>query len=396
VGTLSRGWFKQAGANLENLLTEDGQMAIRVYLLDPFGTIWRGLVASGTMRHSQFLDDAIEVFRTLYELSTVREKQFVVHLYDTEPMSFVMAKGTIYLGLYLPRTSRKDVPECTISEGSYLGQKVIESAKKLRDWAPLTNAAVIADYRRIMQEHVLHTREQFWSDPRVFCDFCKELRNLPCTFSRRHVDLAGKRAVRVAPDCCLLPSLGPLVHGHSLLLPAQHVTSLARLKAEAFTSVVTKADDWARKVPNGKIPLMFEHGTPTDETLHGGCGICHCHLHLLPMPIDSCQRCYERLAIFLKERGYESNFINLESWDALQTHAASAYIAVRIDAKPPRILLFGNDVPIQSQLLREFVASQLVHPARPWDWRDSKAIDLASEKKEIVETIEDLKGMFSC
>ncbi len=338
----------------------------------------------------------IEVFRTLHELSTAREKQFLVHLYDTEPMSFVMAKGTIYLGLYLPRTSRKEVPECTISQGSYLGQKVIESATKLSKTAPLVSATVVADYRHIMQEHALHTREQFWSDPRVFCDFCKELRELPCIFSRRYVDLAGKRAIRRSPHSYLLPSLGPLVAGHVLIVPLQHVTSLARLTGEAFTDLVAKADDWAGKVTEGKIPLMFEHGTPSEDTMHGGCGICHCHLHLLPMPDGFCQRFYERLAAFLEVRGYGSDFISLESWDDLKAHAASAYIAVRIGTEPPRVLLFGNDVAVQSQLLRQFVASELIDPPRAWDWRDSEAIDMASEKTQITKSVEELKRMFAC
>jgi diadenosine tetraphosphate (Ap4A) HIT family hydrolase len=348
------------------------------------------------MRHSRFIDDAIEVFRTLHELCTAREKQFLVHLYDTEPMSFVMAKGTIYLGLYLPRTSRKEVPECTISQGSYLGEKVIESATKLMKTAPPTSAAVVAAYRQIMQEHALHTREQFWSDPLVFCDFCKELREMPCTFSRRHVELADKRAIQLSSHSYILPSLGPLVAGHALIVPVSHVTSLARLRNEVFSDLVAKADDWAGKVTQDKIPLMFEHGTPSENTMYGGCGICHCHLHVLPMPHGSCERFYERLAAFLEAKGYQSDLINLESWNALQAHAASAYLVVRIGREPPRVLLFGNDVAVQSQLLRQFVASELISPPRDWDWRDSNAINLASEKTEIAKSVDELKRMFPC
>jgi hypothetical protein len=58
-------------------------------------------------------------------------------------------------------------------------------------------------------------------------------------------------------------------------------------------------------------------------------------------------------------------------------------------------MLFGNDVAVQSQLLRQFVASELVHPPRPWDWRDASPAEIASEKKEITQTVDELKTMFS-
>jgi diadenosine tetraphosphate (Ap4A) HIT family hydrolase len=394
VGTLSRGWFRIAGENLGDLLSRSDKVHIRVYLLDPFGTIWRGLIATGTQRHSTFVDDATEVFRTLQELAKDYPKQFLVHLYDTEPMSFVKAAGTIYLGLYLPRTSRKEIPECTISEGSFLGQKVIESARKLMVTAPHIEASKIGEYRHIMQTHSVDTSYAFWADPKVTCDFCKEIDARPSTFSRRHTEI--KSRLVATGTGFILPSLGPLVPGHALLLPREHVTSLARLNdSVAFGEITSRADEWAQKIASiGETPLMFEHGTPSDDNTHGGCGICHCHLHLVPLPHVEGAVVYSRLKAFLVTGGYPSDFIDADNWDALHTYADQAYLAVRVGNDKLRVLPLRNEA-VQSQLLRRFVAEELLPAAPNWDWRDAES-DSDAGGSEIRECLDRLRQMFPC
>src|SRR5437016_6193072 len=101
----------------------------------PLARVWRSKIESGQSLHERFLRDSTQVFSNLCDLMADPQAnqgdRISVRLYDTDPLSCVVARGAIYLGLYLPRTERKEIPEFTISGGSFLGDKVYaESVKK--------------------------------------------------------------------------------------------------------------------------------------------------------------------------------------------------------------------------------------------------------------------------
>lgn len=386
VGTLSRGWFIVTYEHLDVLLKEQSDLVrFDVFLLDPFGKIWRAMVESG-YPHDEFLDDAIAVFRSIHDLARDHEKLHV-YLYDTDPMSCVIARGAIYLGLYLPRTSKKEIPEFTISVGSFLGDKIGESVRKLRNSAPRVKPKTIAIYRNLMKSHSAAPREEFWNDPLVYCDFCKESDDLPSTFARRYVGFQESRIVSVGEDFYIMPSLGPLVLDHALLVPRLHVTASARLKPDALHELVEIAEKWAKAVEKNMLPLVFEHGTPSDDTAHGGCGICHCHLHLLAIQRQDAHDFYTKLEQFLREKGYEINVSELPSWNNVNELADEAYLCVRLGTEKPKVFRFGRGVQLESQLMRKFVASKVIAGGVKWDWRveDGKPTDQANQ--ELKESV---------
>jgi diadenosine tetraphosphate (Ap4A) HIT family hydrolase len=360
-----------------------------VFLLDPFGKIWRAMVESG-YPHDVFLDEAIAVFRSVHDLARDHEKVHV-YLYDTDPMSCVIARGAIYLGLYLPRTSKRQIPEFTISVGSFLGDKIGESVRQLRNSAPRVKPKTIETYRNLMKSHSAAPQEEFWNDPLVYCDFCKESDDLPSTFARRYVGFQESRIVSVGKDFYIMPSLGPLVQDHALLVPRLHITASARLKPDALQEMVEIAEKWAAKtVEKNMSPLVFEHGTPSDDPAHGGCGICHCHLHLLAIQPHEAHDFYTKLEQFLREKGYEINVSELALWNNVNELADEAYLCVRLGTEKPKVFRFGHGVQLESQLMRKFVASKVVAGGVSWDWRveDGKPTDQANQKlKASVERL---------
>jgi diadenosine tetraphosphate (Ap4A) HIT family hydrolase len=392
VGTLSRGWFQVARDNLDALLSQSRYAHLHIYLLDPFGIIWRGLIASDTERHSKLIDDGMEVFRTLHDLASRHPEQCEVHLYDTEPMSFVKAAGRIYLGLYLPRMSRKEVPEFTISEGSFLGRKIQESADKLMKTSPTVPSPILQHYRDVMLRHARETRHEYWSDPEVTCDFCKEFRGVPSTFTRKYSDV--QRITVATSDCLALPSLGPLVPNHALLLPRNHATSVARLSNDVRKQMAAAAGKWAAAVSGtSSTPLLFEHGTPSDDNTHGGCGICHCHVHLVPLPSGSPGDTFARLSAFLASNDCPTLAVDL-SWEGLDAFADEAYLAVQPRGEVLKVVRLGSN-PMPSQLLRRFVAEELLVSQTEWDWRDEGTSDDANEKQQIVDCHDQLNQLFA-
>jgi diadenosine tetraphosphate (Ap4A) HIT family hydrolase len=387
VGTLSRGWFIVTYEHLDVLLKEQSDLVkFDVFLLDPFGKIWRAMVESG-YPHDVFLDEAIAVFRSVHDLARDHEKVHV-YLYDTDPMSCVIARGAIYLGLYLPRTSKRQIPEFTISVGSFLGDKIGESVRQLRNSAPRVNPKTIETYRNLMKSHSAAPREEFWNDPLVYCDFCKEWKDLPSTFERRYVGFQESRIIPVGEDFYIMPSLGPLVPDHALLVPRVHVTSSARLESHAFSQLVSIAEKWSKKTAEKKmLPLIFEHGTPSEDTAHGGCGICHCHLHLLALEPEKSHDFYDRLQEFLREKKYEIRVSDLASWNNVKEFANEAYIGVRLGTENPKVFRFGHGVQLESQLMRKFLASKVITGGVNWDWRvdDGKLSNGANQQlKESI------------
>jgi len=393
VGTLSQGWFVVAQATLKEHLNMSRQPKnLRVCLLDPFGKVWRSKIESGQPTHECFLRDVTQVFRNLCDLMAAYPGRVSLNLYDTDPLSCVVARGAIYLGLYLPRTERKEIPEFTISCGSFLGDKVVaESLKRLRSSAPDVNTEGLKQYIMTMENHFTTSRESFWSDPDVFCDFCKEHRSLPSEFSRRYPNFEPKtRMVPVKNYFFLIPSLGQMVKDHALIVSNEHVTSSAQLKKEArqeiveiFSRLQTQAES------EGKCQLFFEHGVPYEGTVHGGCGICHCHIHAIPVEKSDFNP-LEDLEAFLKSKKCKFERQTLNSWDEIESLATRSYLSVQAGKCKPVIFAFDSGQRIESQLMRQFVAENCPKAKGNWDWRST-----ADEPEELQSTRNKLNDIFS-
>src|SRR5439155_14972657 len=142
----------------------------------------------------------------------------------------------------------------------------------------------LTKYMNVLLEHARSTADRFCNDPQVHCDFCKEAAGLPETFSRRFPGF-GPRIAYETEHFVVVPTIGPIVPEHALLMSRVHVTSSAQLNAPALRSINGFTDKWAKEQKSRKEPaFIFEHGLPFETTAYGGCGVCHCHIHALYMP----------------------------------------------------------------------------------------------------------------
>jgi hypothetical protein len=368
VGTLSRGWFVIAYDNLDDLIDKDPKVRLTICLLDPFGKVWRSKIESGQDDYKKFLHEADGVFWNLYKLLTKYENRVSIRLYDSEPISCVLARGAIYLGLYLPKTSRKTIPEFTISSGSFLGSKVTESIMRIENSAPSVSAEVLAEYRNTLLIHNNTSKEEFWSDSNVSCDFCKERRGFPSEVSRRHPDLIdGSRIAFNKDHFFVIPSLGQLLDDHALIVTCSHITSSARLEREAIDQLDQIFSKLVEKAGKGMSQMFFEHGVPDDGGGYGGCGVCHCHIHSLSVPSD--YRPLDALEKFLIDKGCKPERKDLGSWRQIQEAKAHSYLCVQVGTTAPTVFIFKPGERVQSQLMRQFVAKHCPGSQEEWDWR---------------------------
>ncbi len=113
--------------------------------------------------------------------------------------------------------------------------------------------------------------------------------------------------------CQIIPDISPLLPGHVLVIPYEHIEGIARCGEDIFASVLdavdmalSRYDHWA---------TIFEHGALHDE--NAGSSISHAHIHIIPGRIDltgliesslslkSIPLHYKQLnATFLKDKAY--------------------------------------------------------------------------------------------
>jgi diadenosine tetraphosphate (Ap4A) HIT family hydrolase len=388
IGTISKGWFVNAFEELDQFLQEHDSAlkSFKIYLLDPFAETWRARVQNGFETYRDFWRGVWQILDSLKKI--LRYKSVELYFYDSEPLSCVISRGFIYLGLYLPRTERKEAPELTISVSSYLGDKIYnQSIRKLKLRSPPITPVALGQYSTIMSKHINSSADEFWDDPSVHCDFCKESAKLPTNFSRLFPDF-GDRVVRATEHFRLVPTISQITPEHALLVSTRHVTASAQLERQALEEIQNFGDKWAKKL--GKVPktaLVFEHGLPFESTSYGGCGICHCHVHVLSTSISP-EALPGELEAFLRTKGYKPKRSEIENWMEIAKFKQDPYIAVRIGRTHPAVVfIFEQDQRVESQLMRQFAALGSAQDQRDrWDWRAPKT------EEELAEEAQNLHG----
>jgi diadenosine tetraphosphate (Ap4A) HIT family hydrolase len=117
------------------------------------------------------------------------------------------------------------------------------------------------------------------------CDFCMEA--VSGEVDSRFETAIGRRSRTLLQFTSLyvVPTISPIVANHILLIPRKHVTSRPQLTA-AKQDAVTSAEGNLRRLlaAPGRSVVSFEHGI--GEGLHGGCGVSHFHVHMMPLEHD--------------------------------------------------------------------------------------------------------------
>lgn len=192
------------------------------------------------------------------------------------------------------------------------------------------------------------------------CVFCRELSGSTNTNFHRLYPDEKSRVIAETPSLVAIPCIGQLSPNHCLILPKEHYATFA----EACASIDGLFDELndilllLAEVLSIELHtnLYFEHGAFVPA--HGGCGIYHAHLHVVP----------EAGAIAL----------NLELGVPTTSSASTLNEALSCnhDDLSPYVLHgsatlgFHKSVlsePLPSQTLRKLLAEKLGH-AR-WDWR---------------------------
>lgn len=115
------------------------------------------------------------------------------------------------------------------------------------------------------------------------CEFCEELSN-PSTsrFGQLYRGKATNRIIDQEEGFVAMPTLGQLFKGSLLILPVQHLETMAQVPSASIDSLFILIKRLEEQLQSFGLPVLFEHGAKYSNG--GGCGIHHAHLHLVPLP----------------------------------------------------------------------------------------------------------------
>ena len=164
----------------------------------------------------------------------------------------------------------------------------------------------------------------------------------------------------------VIPSLGPLTAGHSLLCPKSHIRSFASLDAElhAHYAKFRAALCEALQSLYGHEVHVFEHGMAREGD-RIVCTVDHAHMHFVPLPGE--------VEIPFREQ-WTAFDGSLESLRALA--GDSEYVLYSAPDEKARVLT-ANGMEIESQFMRRLIAEGLGH--RKWNWRTAPHAHAADE-----------------
>lgn len=115
------------------------------------------------------------------------------------------------------------------------------------------------------------------------CEFCAELERFEMSrYAEVYGVESGKRIVYSKGMFLVMPTIGQIFFGHSLVLTRNHFCSFAEVPGKrlgALNDVIARTENALR--PLGRT-VLFEHGTTPQ--VGGGCGIYHAHIHVIPTP----------------------------------------------------------------------------------------------------------------
>lgn len=208
------------------------------------------------------------------------------------------------------------------------------------------------------------------------CDLCSEIAGNCSRFTELYGARLRQRTVPITASFLLMPSIGQLVEGYTLVVSSGHYASVTAMPSHIVDELEVLLDRmrlWMLE-EYGVTPLCFEHGTPCQGTVHKGCGVYHMHLHIVPVPIH---------INLVASASREFQFERIERLTCLSSIMApmQPYLLV-VDRSGT--MLATSDPKLPSQYMRRLLACEL--GLDNWNWREYGIEDRLIKTYERIRT----------
>ena len=168
----------------------------------------------------------------------------------------------------------------------------------------------------------------------------------------------------------ILPTLGSLVDGYILIVTKRHINSMSELNENElieYKNIIDKYQNLFKKIYN-KTPIVFEHGTPNQNSEMKANSVTHAHTHIVNINFKNEKEILEK---------YNFKEIN----DFKEINKNMNYIKFISNNK----IYITYNFPSVSQLMRILIAEELNYKDK-FDWKKERF------DENIISTIERIKG----
>lgn len=204
------------------------------------------------------------------------------------------------------------------------------------------------------------------------CPICDELRG--SLTSRIATLLSGKGITNallpVSSSFAVIPSIGPLAHGHCLIVPRTHTKNVLvhAYQQGIVNDLLPCLERIYRAFCNAKKGslVIWEHGVTCDEYDVTLCSTTHGHLHAMPIETRLTSTIFNQLV----GQHYADSLENI-----CQNVSIYQEYAVVCEWKPQMASIRFGVVPkscLRSQLLRQLIGECVGN--YDWDWHKNKAV----------------------
>jgi ATP adenylyltransferase len=170
-----------------------------------------------------------------------------------------------------------------------------------------------------------------------------------------------RRILFESSSFAVIPSLGPLTSGHSLLCPKSHIRSFAQFESRdeaEFLAMKARLRATLGQAYGHSIAL-FEHGMATTGG-HILCTVDHAHMHFVPVPRE-----------FDLGDPNEGGWVVFDgSLAALHKIAGTREYIFYESPAGESLVLTAEDRVFESQYMRRIIANRLGNTI-PWNWRET-------------------------
>jgi len=166
--------------------------------------------------------------------------------------------------------------------------------------------------------------------------------------------------IHQSDNFCVLPSLGQIVEGYSLIVPKSHYTCIGSLPERLIEELIAlKKEVVSLYSQLYSDVIFFEHGCISDVIKGGSC-VTHCHLNLIP--IKTQKNLVKAISGYLEMPAKE-----LRTYHELRSQYMKKVPYLFYEDSCGKIFLFETPI-LPSQFFRQLLAKEL-GCVEKWDWR---------------------------
>jgi len=189
------------------------------------------------------------------------------------------------------------------------------------------------------------------------CCFCEEIKEGRIQKDFRRNTKFEKRVLLENEKFLAIVSVSPIVDGHVLIVPKNHLKGLIQVDDVGFIELKQFFYETKRML-DAKYgsTMFFEHGVGSN-VVNGGCGVDHAHMHLLPIS-------YLNINKIIKEvnKDFDLSLNTLEEMRK-KVNNKDSYIMMGSDIESTS---FDVSDSIKSQYLRNKIEYILGKPESDW------------------------------